>query len=578
MVRYSHIIAGILVFILLSCSNVQEKYGWDHPYIRYEAQENSCKGNCRFLPPSDLIADVQNEASYRMAAQMINEGDFVEWTCLADADGLVIRFSLPDSDNGKGTKGNVSLVVENEKLADICLDSYHAWQYKDYRIGEGAWYLWNENGPERFPRMKYDEYRLLLNKKILKGQKFSLVKVDNNTIPYTIDFVELEEVPEPLCFDDIEENDKVCYDPSYGPLDQFVTENGGKTIFIPEGRYEVNERIVIPEDSTKIIGAGIWHTEIYFNASLEDRSVIRNRGFVSQGKSHCALANMYVGTNNERRYVDYQSGGDVGMGIGGTWVSSEFSNLWIEHFSCAAWVNAVDSHFEYCRFRNTYADGANLSHESSRTVFENSDFRNNGDDAIASWSSNTGGKPTEFLIFRNLTMDLGWRAGALGIFGGRGHQVSNIHVKDMLEEGVRVATSFPGPGFSCRDTMRFDRILIERTGVAPGEVGVSGGLHGGGGAALSLSSYYLYDMYNINMKDITIRDSYWDAVHFASARGFRMNNIYIENLHIDGWKSWAIHNASPEGDVTIKNLSFANGPKESQISPIPEGYEFNLIN
>ena len=57
-----------------------------------------------------------------------------------------------------------------------------------------------------------------------------------------------------------------------------------------------------------------------------------------------------------------------------------------------------------------------------------------------------------------------------------------------------------------------------------------------------------------------------------------MNNIYIENLHIDGWKSWAIHNASPEGDVTIKNLSFANGPKESQISPIPEGYEFNLIN
>ena len=119
MVRYSHIIAGTLVFILLSCSNVQEKYGWDHPYIRYEAQENSCKGNCRFLPPSDLIADVQNEASYRMAAQMINEGDFVEWTCLADADGLVIRFSLPDSDNGKGTKGNISLVVENEKLADI---------------------------------------------------------------------------------------------------------------------------------------------------------------------------------------------------------------------------------------------------------------------------------------------------------------------------------------------------------------------------------------------------------------------------------------------------------------------------
>ena len=578
MMRYSHIVAGVLIFMLSSCQKVQEKYGWDTPYIRYEAQENECHGDCKFLKPSDLIADVQNEASHRMAAQLIDKGDYVEWTCRSDADGILIRFSLPDSDDGKGTKGNISLQVGDEKVADICLDSYHAWQYKDYRIGDGAWYLWNNDGPERFPRMKYDEYRLLLNKKILKGQKFSLVKADENQIPYIIDFVELEDVPAPLEYSDINAENKVCYDPSECSLDQFIASNGGKTIFIPKGRYNVSSKIVMPADSTKIIGAGVWHTEIYFDASLEDRTVIYDRGFFSDGKSSCELANMYVGTNNERRYVDYQSGGDVGMGIGGSWIDSKFSNLWIEHFSCSAWVNAVDSHFEYCRFRNTYADGVNLFNESSNTIFENSDFRNNGDDAIASWSSHTGGKPTEFLTFRNLTMDLGWRAGALGIFGGRGHKISNIHIKDMLEEGVRIATSFPGPGFSSTDTMYFERILIERTGVAPGPVGISGGLAGGGGASLSLSSYYLHDMYNIYMKDITIRDSYWDAVHFASDRGFKMNNIRIENMHIDGWKSWAIHNESPKGDITIKNLSFENGAKENRISPVPEDYEFNVIN
>ena len=126
MMRYSHIVAGVLIFMLSSCQKVQEKYGWDTPYIRYEAQENECHGDCKFLKPSDLIADVQNEASHRMAAQLIDKGDYVEWTCRSDADGILIRFSLPDSDDGKGTKGNISLQVGDEKVADICLDSYHA--------------------------------------------------------------------------------------------------------------------------------------------------------------------------------------------------------------------------------------------------------------------------------------------------------------------------------------------------------------------------------------------------------------------------------------------------------------------
>lgn len=572
-------LAGIILMCFTACAGGE--YGWHSPYLRYEAQEGECSGNCRILPPSGLISDVQNEASHRIAAQLTEKGDYVEWVCREDADGFLLRFSIPDSEDGNGTEDCLSLMVGDEKLADVHLSSYHAWQYKDYRIGPGAWYLWNHNGPDRFPRMKYDEVRLHLSRKILKGQKFSLVKAYDNDIPCTIDFVELEPVPAPLEFCDISSGDKVCYDRSFGPLDQFIAQNGGKTIFIPKGRYEVGSKILMPSDSTRIVGAGVWHTEIYFNASLDDPAVIRNRGFHSEGKADCAVENMYVGTNNERRYVDYQSGGDVGIGIGGRWLRGEFNNLWIEHFSCAAWVDAVDCHFGNCRFRNTYADGANISGESSSTVFENSDFRNNGDDALASWSSETNGRPTEFLVFRNLTMDLGWRAGALGIFGGRGHRISNIHVKDMLEEGVRVSSSFPGPGFSSADTIFFDHILIERCGVAPGRVGETGSLSGGPGEALGLSSLYCYDMFNIHLKDVTIRDSWWDAVNFASARGFSMHNICVEGLHIEGWNGWAINNDQknpPKGDITIKNLTFADGPSDRRISPLVEdGCQFNVI-
>ena len=43
------------------------------------------------------------------------------------ADGLTIRFSLPDSEDGKGTKGTLALYVNDEYVQDITLDSYWAW-------------------------------------------------------------------------------------------------------------------------------------------------------------------------------------------------------------------------------------------------------------------------------------------------------------------------------------------------------------------------------------------------------------------------------------------------------------------
>ena len=80
--------------------------GWyDAPYIRYEAEPGFCSSNGSFLAPSDRIPDVQSEATNQTALSLAAPGDWVEWTCQKAAEGMVIRFSIPDAPEGGGTQG-----------------------------------------------------------------------------------------------------------------------------------------------------------------------------------------------------------------------------------------------------------------------------------------------------------------------------------------------------------------------------------------------------------------------------------------------------------------------------------------
>ena len=167
--------------------------GWyDAPYIRYEAEPGFCSSNGSFLAPSDRIPDVQSEATNQTALSLAAPGDWVEWTCQKAAEGMVIRFSIPDAPEGGGTKGILALYVDGEKIRDIELDSYHAWQYKKPGAGPYLWYFDNTPAPDKYARMQYDDKRVLLEEKIPAGATFRLVKEDAGAGPYTIDFVELE--------------------------------------------------------------------------------------------------------------------------------------------------------------------------------------------------------------------------------------------------------------------------------------------------------------------------------------------------------------------------------------------------
>ncbi len=237
---------------------------YDRPYKRYEVEPGKCVSNGLFLSPAFVQTEIQSEASNGIALQLLSGNDYVEWKNDEAADGLVIRFSIPDGKEGRGMKGNIALFVNGKFVQDIILDSYWAWQYAAL-AGEQT-YPDNEPSPDKFARMRFDEVRIKLDKKIPKGTAFRLVKTDDNNIPYTIDFAELEPVPAKVTFESLPGANKVQYSKADGPLDAFVAANGGKTIYIPEGVYNVAERIVIHEPDTKIIGAGMWYTELFFSA------------------------------------------------------------------------------------------------------------------------------------------------------------------------------------------------------------------------------------------------------------------------------------------------------------------------
>ena len=62
-------------------------------------------------------------------------------------------------------------------------------------------------------------------------------------------------------------------------------------------------------------------------------------------------------------------------------------------------------------------------------------FSGNGDDGLASWSSIADG--TESAVaennkFLHNTIELGWRAGGVGIFGGKGHEIAYNRIKDNI--------------------------------------------------------------------------------------------------------------------------------------------------
>ncbi len=430
--------------------------GANMPYDMYEAEDGSVGGGAQVLSPNRTIGDLAGEASGRRAVTLAGTGSFVQWVTRASTNTLVTRFSIPDSAGGGGTTSTLSIYVNGVFHKNITLNSKYAWLY-GAETAPG-------NSPGAGPRHIYDEANIMLNSTVNAGATIRLQR-DSGQGVATIDFVNLEQVAP------IANPDPTRYVVPAGTAHQDVQnaldvarQDATKLgVYLPAGTYPTSNKLTIYGRGIQVIGAGPWYTRFETPQNLENT----NAGFdVQSSGSGSTFKNLSFWGNYTSR-ID---------GPGKVWGELKdvnnltIDNTWVEHTIVSYWgVHSSGLRYTNGRIRNTFADGINMTSDSTGALVSNVDARGNGDDAFALFSAIDGGGSVgnHDNVFENLSATLTWRAAGLAVYGGYNNVFRNLYIADQLVySGITISSldfGYPFVGFGTVPT-RFENITIARAG------------------------------------------------------------------------------------------------------------------
>ena len=397
------------------------------------------------------------EATDQTYVELPKKDAAVTFTVTEPANALNVRYTIPD-----GASGQLDVQVNGSSVGNLDLSSHSAWQYLK---GDQEYDQAIDGSSARF---RFDETRLLLKDIQLKsGDKISLVKKKDDNVPYGIDFIELEQAPAPVAQGEnsisIVDKGASANDDSddtsalLAAIDE--AKASGKSVYIPEGRFNFDKQVNIEADNLKISGAGVWHTQLHFTSDKRYGGGI----VFGHNSNGIELSNIYMDSNLTSRYKEDAQYKAISGTLG---KNSHIHDVWVQHFEVGMWIGDYDQTgnmkytdglvVENARIRNNLADGINFAQGTKNSTVKNSNIRGNGDDGLAIWSSisdGTNAAAEENNKFLNNTIEAGWRAAGIGIFGGKGHEISGNLIKDVFAgAGIRVNTVFAGHNFDQNDT------------------------------------------------------------------------------------------------------------------------------
>ena len=431
-------------------------YGAKMPYTTHEA-ENATVENGATVQQSTDMESTAVEATNQTYVELPKKDAAVTFNVTEPANALNIRYTIPD-----GASGQLDVQVNGSSVGNLDLSSHSAWQYLkgDHEYDQAI-----DGSSARF---RFDETRLLLKDIQLKsGDKISLVKKKDDNVPYGIDFIELEQAPAPVAQG---ENSISIVDKGASANDDSddtaallaaveEAKASGKSVYIPEGRFNFDKQVNIEADNLKISGAGVWHTQLHFTSDKRYGGGI----VFGHNSNGIELSNLYMDSNLTSRYNEDAQYKAISGTLG---KDSKIHDIWVQHFEVGMWIGDYDQTgnmkytdglvVENARIRNNLADGINFAQGTKNSTVKNSNIRGNGDDGLAIWSSisdGTNAAAEENNKFLNNTIESGWRAAGIGIFGGKGHEISGNLIKDVFAgAGIRVNTVFAGHNFNLNDS------------------------------------------------------------------------------------------------------------------------------
>ncbi len=505
------------------------------PYRTYEAEQGATGGGATLMGPSFNEVDTASEASGRQFVELGQTGAYVEWTAQQAARGMVLRFTMPDAPTGGGTSATLGLYLNGARVASLDLTSKWAWQYFP---NSGTMEPSNDPTVNPRPRMRFDDHRHIFPSALNPGDIVRLQKDAQDTSIYGIDLIELEPIPAPIpapansldvtaygAVPDDSGDDTMAFNTC-----ESAARSLGKIMYIPPGRYDFSQRWSLY--SVRVQGAGVWLTELHF--TNPNNCGLRGESMAGQTTE---IRDLYLTTELTIR-------NDSEHGLSGYFgQNSVISNLWSTHFNTGGWIAEYASGLHLitdglvvsgCRLRNTYADGLNFAKGSKNCVVENTHFRNNGDDAMATWPSDATVVPeTINNTFRFCTVENTWRAAGLGIFGGRGHVAHDCLFRDITgQAGIRFNTVFPGHPFSTSSEMVISNMTVVRT------TGID--LWGNKLGAVAFQTQ-MSPVRHIRLTSVDVDDSRHHGVFYQCSNGQAIDNVFFHTVTVSNSGEYGIY-------------------------------------
>ena len=451
------------------------QYGAKLGYTTYEAEQSELKnGVVKNASSSEADRATAREASDQAYVDLPTNAS-VSFIAQADANAATIRYTVPDGESGK-----VEVKVNNTVIGTLDLSSKSNWQYLDnytYHPNDDI-KVHDTPAADRLARFQFDEVsQLFKDAHINKGDTVTITNLDST--PVGIDLVDLEKAPDAIRqpensvsitdFGAIANDGSDDYQAFMAAIESAKASK--KSVYIPEGQFDFSRPISLyVPDGIKITGAGQWHTKLHFlnteAAKYDDKGYASGGGGITfePGSKDIDLGNLSMDSNLNSRHDEKANY----KGISGTLgTGSSIHDIKIEHFEAGVWIGDYSKNkplnytdgltISNATIRNNFADGVNFAQGTSNSTVINSNIRGNGDDGLATWSShheNTNAHVAENNRFLNNTVELGWRAAGIGIFGGKGHEVANNLIKDNANwGGVRLNTVFKNShNFDFNDT------------------------------------------------------------------------------------------------------------------------------
>ena len=452
------------------------QYGAKLAYTTYEAEQGELKSGIVESQSSSKETDrvTAREASGQAYVDLPTNAS-VSFIAQAEANAVTVRYTVPDGESGK-----VEVKVNNTVIGTLDLSSKSNWQYLDnytYHPNDDI-KVHDTPAADRLARFQFDEVSQLFKEANIKvGDKVTITNIDST--PVGIDLVDLEKAPDAIRqpensvsitdFGAVANDGSDDYQAFIAAIESAKASK--KSVYIPEGQFDFSRPISLyVPDGIKITGAGQWHTKLHFlnteAAKYDDKGYASGGGGITfePGSKDIDLGNLSMDSNLNSRHDEKANY----KGISGTLgTGSSIHDIKIEHFEAGVWIGDYSKNkplnytdgltISNATIRNNFADGVNFAQGTSNSTVINSNIRGNGDDGLATWSShheNTNAHVAENNHFLNNTVELGWRAAGIGIFGGKGHEVANNLIKDNANwGGVRLNTVFKNShNFDFNDT------------------------------------------------------------------------------------------------------------------------------